>query len=135
VAEHRIVVTAAVVERGGTFLVTRRLRGTHLEGLWEFPGGKCENGESHEGCLARELREELGCDGIVGVKLLEVAHDYPDRTIELHFFDCDLVGEPQPLLGQEIRWVAAAELPALDFPPADEALIQMLRARPERTGS
>ena len=134
-AERRIVVTAAVVERGGTFLVTRRLRGTHLEGLWEFPGGKCENGESHEACLARELREELGCDGIVGVKLLEVAHDYPDRTIELHFFDCDLVGEPQPLLGQEIRWVAAAELPALDFPPADEELIQMLRARPERTGS
>ena len=69
------------------------------------------------------------------MKLLAVAHDYPDRIVELHFFDCDLVGEPRPLLGQEMRWVAAAELPALDFPPADEELIQMLRARPERTGS
>jgi 8-oxo-dGTP diphosphatase len=132
VAERRIVVAAAVVERGGAFLVTRRLRGTHLEGLWEFPGGKCESGESQQGCLARELREELGCDALVGVKLLEVAHDYPDRTIELHFFDCDLFGEPQPLLGQEIRWVAATELAALDFPPADEQLIQMLAGR---TGS
>ena len=131
-ADRRIVVTAAVVQRGGAFLVTRRLRGTHLEGLWEFPGGKCEDGESHADCLRRELREELGCEGVIGAKLLEVAHDYPDRTIELHFFDCDLAGEPQPLLGQEIRWAAAAELPALEFPPADAELIQMLSGR---TGS
>ena len=120
------MVTAAVVERAGAYLVTRRLRGTHLEGLWEFPGGKCEAGETHEGCLVRELREELGCDAIVGAKLLEVAHEYPERTVELHFFRCDLNGLPQPLLGQEIRWVARAELRTLDFPPADEELIQML---------
>ena len=120
------MVTAAVVERAGAYLVTRRLRGTHLEGLWEFPGGKCEAGETHEGCLVRELREELGCDAIVGAKLLEVAHEYPERTVELHFFRCDLNGLPQPLLGQEIRWVARTELRTLDFPPADEELIQML---------
>ncbi len=125
----RIVVTAAVVERSGTYLVTRRLRGTHLEGLWEFPGGKCESGETHEACLARELREELGCEASVGTKLLAVAHDYPDRTVELHFFKCHLTAEPRALLGQEIRWVAAAELPALDFPPADEELIRMLAAQ------
>jgi 8-oxo-dGTP diphosphatase len=126
VADRRIVVTAAVVERSGAYLVTRRLRGTHLEGLWEFPGGKCEDGETHEGCLVRELREELGCDAVVGVQLLEVAHEYPERTVELHFFRCDLKGQPQPLLGQEIRWVARTELRALDFPPADEELIQIL---------
>jgi mutator protein MutT len=126
VADRRIVVTAAVVERTGAYLVTRRLRGTHLEGLWEFPGGKCEEGETHEGCLVRELREELGCEAVVGAKLLEVAHEYPERTVELHFFRCDLKGQPQPLLGQEIRWVAGTDLRALDFPPADEALIQML---------
>jgi 8-oxo-dGTP diphosphatase len=126
VADRRIVVTAAVVERTGAYLVTRRLRGTHLEGLWEFPGGKCEEGETHEGCLVRELREELGCEAVVGAKLLEVAHEYPERTVELHFFRCDLKGQPQPLLGQEIRWVARKELRGLDFPPADDELIQML---------
>jgi 8-oxo-dGTP diphosphatase len=126
VADRRIVVTAAVVERSGAYLVTRRLRGTHLEGLWEFPGGKCEDGETHEACLLRELREELGCDASIGARLLEVAHEYPERTVELHFFRCELKGQPQPLLGQEIRWVARTELRTLDFPPADEELIQML---------
>ena len=120
------MVTAAVVERSGAYLVTRRLRGTHLEGLWEFPGGKCEDGETYEGCLLRELREELGCDAVVGAKLLEVAHGYPERTVELHFFRCELNGEPRSLLGQEIRWVSGTELRTLDFPPADEELIQML---------
>jgi 8-oxo-dGTP diphosphatase len=126
VADRRIVVTAAVVERGGAYLVTRRLRGTHLEGLWEFPGGKCEHGETHERCLVRELREELGCEAVVGAKLLEVAHEYPERTVELHFFRCELTGQPEPLLGQEIRWVDRRDLRALEFPPADEELIQML---------
>jgi 8-oxo-dGTP diphosphatase len=129
VPERRIVVTAAVVFRGGAYLVTRRLRGTHLEGLWEFPGGKCEEGESHDACLARELLEELGCDATIGAKLLEVAHDYADRTVELHFFDCALAGEPRPLLGQEMRWVVATDLPGLDFPPADAELIEMLARR------
>jgi 8-oxo-dGTP diphosphatase len=126
VAERRIVVSAAVVSRDGRYLVTRRLRGTHLEGLWEFPGGKCEPGETHVACLEREILEELGCGVSVGEKLLSVAHDYPERSIELHFFRCDLAGEPGPLLGQEIRWVAGTELRSLDFPPADEELITLL---------
>ena len=124
--------TAAVIERNGHYLVTRRLRGTHLEGLWEFPGGKCETGESHEACLLRELREELGCEAMVGPKLLGVAHEYPDRTVELHFFSCELRGSPQALLGQEMQWVARADLHTLAFPPADDELIQMLS---ERTAS
>jgi 8-oxo-dGTP diphosphatase len=126
VAERRIIVSAAVVSRGGRYLVTRRLRGTHLEGLWEFPGGKCEPGETHVACLEREIFEELGCGVSVGEKLLSVGHDYPDRSVELHFFRCDLAGEPRPLLGQEIRWVPGAELRSLDFPPADEELITLL---------
>ena len=125
------MVTAAVAERGGRYLVTRRLRGTHLEGLWEFPGGKCEDGETHQACLARELREELGCEAVIGAKLLAVAHDYPDRIVELHFFSCELAQEPRPMLGQEIRWVAGPDLPALEFPPADEELIRMLAGRTE----
>jgi 8-oxo-dGTP diphosphatase len=126
VAERRIVVSAAVVSRHGRYLVTRRLRGTHLEGLWEFPGGKCEPGETHAACLEREILEELGCCVSVGEKLLAVGHDYPDRSVELHFFRCHLADEPRPLLGQEIRWVPATELRSLPFPPADEELITLL---------
>lgn len=122
----RVVVTAAVVEREHGFLVTRRLKGTHLAGYWEFPGGKCEAGETHAACLAREIREELGCESHVGAKLLTVTHDYADRSVELHFFRCEIDGEPQALLGQEIRWVRPDVLRSLSFPPADEALIQML---------
>ena len=125
-ADRTVVVTAAVVERDSSYLVTRRLVGTHLEGFWEFPGGKCEPGESHAECLAREIREELGCAISVGEKLLAVAHDYSDRTVELHFFRCELAGEPQPLLGQEIRWALRSELPGLEFPPADDELIRLL---------
>jgi 8-oxo-dGTP diphosphatase len=122
----RLVVSAAVVERDSQYLITRRLRGTHLEGFWEFPGGKCEPGETHASCLIREVREELGCGVVVGDELLSVTHDYPERSVELHFFRCRLTGDPQPLLGQEIRWAAKTELRSLAFPPADEELISLL---------
>ena len=126
-AEQRtIVVSAAVVERDSSYLLTRRLEGTHLAGLWEFPGGKCEAHETVEECLAREILEELGCTARIGEKLLSVDHAYPERTVALHFFRCELDGDPQPLLGQEIRWVPRHELRTLDFPPADEALINLL---------
>jgi 8-oxo-dGTP diphosphatase len=126
VSDERIVVAAAVVERDSRYLVTRRLRGTHLAGFWEFPGGKCETGETHVECLVREIREELGCAVRVGEKLLSVAHDYPERTVELHFFRCDLGADPRPLLGQEIRWISRLELRELAFPPADVELIRLL---------
>jgi mutator protein MutT len=121
-----VVVTAAVVRRGGAFLVTRRPRGVHLEGFWEFPGGKCEPGETHEACLRREIEEELGVDVRVGRKIFEVSHDYSDRTVELHFYDCELTGEPRPLLGQEMLWVGSDRLSTLRFPPADAELVTML---------
>jgi len=122
----RIIVSAAVVERDGAYLVTRRLEGTHLAGFWEFPGGKCEPGESDEDCLRRELREELGVEARIEGRLLSTVHDYGTKQIELRFFACAIDGEPQPKLGQEIRWVPAAELPALEFPPADADLISRL---------
>jgi 8-oxo-dGTP diphosphatase len=121
-----IVVSAAVVRRDGRYLVTRRQRGVHLEGLWEFPGGKCEAGESIAACLRRELLEELGTDAVVGEELLAVTHHYPERSIELHFLACELTQEPAPLLGQEMRWAARGELRSLQFPPADDELIALL---------
>jgi mutator protein MutT len=123
-----IVVLAAIVERGGRLLVTRRLTGTHLAGLWEFPGGKCEPGETHEACLAREMMEELGVASTIGAEILATEHDYADRTVRLHFRRCTIDGEPRSMLGQEIRWITREELPSLEFPPADAELIEMLRS-------
>jgi mutator protein MutT len=123
---HVIIVLAAIIERDRKLLITRRLQGTHLAGLWEFPGGKCDEGETHEACLARELLEELGVSSFVGPELLSVEHTYPERTVRLHFRRCEIGGEPQPLLGQEIRWIERADLRSLEFPEADRELIEML---------
>jgi mutator protein MutT len=126
VTVQHIVVTAAVIERDGTFLLTRRLRGTHLEGAWEFPGGKCEPGETRHACLEREIREELNAGLRIGREIFSITHPYPLRVVELHFFACDLLAEPRPMIGQEMRWVPRAELKSLEFPPADAELIRML---------
>jgi mutator protein MutT len=121
-----IVVVAAVVERDGAYLLTRRPDGSHLAGQWEFPGGKVEPGERLDECLRRELLEELAVHGLVGREILTTAHAYPDRNVELHFFECEIQGEPSSLLAQEIRWVPRADLSRLDLPPADAALIRHL---------
>jgi 8-oxo-dGTP diphosphatase len=119
-------VTAAVIERDGRYLVTKRQAGTHLGGLWEFPGGKCEPGEGLAACLARELREELDTDAIVADEVFTTLHEYDDGKVELHFLRCELIGDPTPQLGQEMRWVTPEELGELSFPAADAELIRML---------
>ena len=121
-----IVVAAAIIEREGRILLTRRQPGVHLEGLWEFPGGKCEAGETHQACLARELREELAIDAAIGSAVFATSHAYPDRRVDLHFYRCEIAGEPTPQVGQEMRWVARDELSSLAFPPADAELIGLL---------
>lgn len=132
----RIVVSAAVVEQDDAFLLTRRLDGTHLAGHWEFPGGKCEAGESLQACLEREIREELGCGVRVGGEVFAITHEYPERIVELHFFQCELADDPRPLIGQEMRWTPRAELGDLDFPPADKELIaRLVGGRGESQGS
>jgi mutator protein MutT len=121
-----IVVLAAVIERDNAFLMTRRLKGTHLAGTWEFPGGKCEPGESHEDCLNRELLEELGCRSTIGDEIFTVEHAYPERTVRLHFRRAILLEEPLPQLGQEMRWVGRAELRSLELPEADQGLVELI---------
>jgi mutator protein MutT len=121
-----LLVLAAVVERDDSFLLTRRLKGTHLAGMWEFPGGKCVEGETHEACLQRELMEELGVDAVIGDVVFEIIHAYPEKTVELHFRACTLLGEPVPQIGQEMRWVPRAALKTLEFPEADRELIEVL---------
>ena len=121
-----IVVTAAILERDGRLLITRRQPGTHLAGVWEFPGGKCDPGESLSACMTRELREELAIDARVGEEVFATSHDYPDRRVELHFLRCESPDEPVAVLGQDMRWVAREQLAGLEFPPADAELIDVL---------
>jgi mutator protein MutT len=127
-----VIVAAAIVERNGRFLLTRRLEGTHLEGTWEFPGGKCDHGETLEACLARELREELAVNATVQRLLLVTRHSYAERTVELHFFEATIDRAPTPQLGQEMRWASRDELATLAFPDADRELIELLMARDTR---
>lgn len=126
---RRLTVVAAVVEKRGRFLLTRRQAGVHLQGLWEFPGGKIDPQETHAAALRREIREELDADVDVGPLVLETTHAYPDVTVTLYFYRCTIIGTPRPLLGQTMRWVPRAKLGSLGFPPADEALIEMLTGR------
>ncbi len=120
-------VAAAVIEADGRYLITRRVRG-HLEGFWEFPGGKVRPGETLPECLRREVREELGIEVSVGEKLETVTWRSPNRTLVLHFFRCGLAGgEIAPQEGQAFAWVAPEELERYQFPPADASLIRRLR--------
>lgn len=122
----RIVVVAAVIEENGRFLVGRRLAGTHLAGYWEFPGGKVHEGETHDDALRREISEELNAGLLHTRRILQTAHAYAERTVELHFYRCELTAEPQPMLGQELRWITREEFSQLEFPPADSELIDGL---------
>jgi 8-oxo-dGTP diphosphatase len=123
---ERIVVVAAVIERDGRFLVARRLKGTHLAGYWEFPGGKVHYGETEEGALQREISEELDTGISKTRKIFHTSHSYPEQIVELHFYRAELTGEAQPALGQELRWITREEFGALEFPPADAELIDGL---------
>ena len=123
----QVEVVAAVIERDGLLLITRRRAGTHLSGLWEFPGGKPEPGERLEDALVREIKEELGALVSVGEPIETVDWQYPDKRVSLTFFRCALSGDPQPLEGQEMTWVTPSDLSRYQFPEADASLIERLR--------
>ena len=123
-----IDVAAGLVFRRGELLITQRRAQTHLGGLWEFPGGKVEPGESLEQCLIRELREELGIEVCVGTLIESLTHAYPEKSVRLHFYRCDwLSGEPQLLGCADFKWIRAKQLKDFHFPPADERLLDKLQ--------
>lgn len=123
------VAAALIQDEAGRYLITQRRRGSHLEGLWEFPGGKQEAGESPEAALRRELTEELGATFRVGEKFDTVRWEYPDRTIVLHFYRCRLeAGTIEPRESQSMAWIAADRLGEFDFPPADRSLVARLQS-------
>ncbi len=124
-----IEVSAAIVFRDGKLLIAQRRPNDHLGGLWEFPGGKRESGETFEECLRRELREELGAEFEVGALFDEVTHAYPEKTVHLKFYLCRwLANEPQPLHCHAVAWISRDELARHEFPAADGLLLKKLRA-------
>ena len=122
------VVAALVQDEKGRYLITQRRKGSHLAGLWEFPGGKREADESLEEALGRELTEELSARFAVGQRVETVRWEYPERTIVIHFYRCRLEsGAIEPREDQAMAWVAPERLSDFDFPPADRDLIARLR--------
>jgi len=126
-------VTAGIIWRDDRLLITRRPPKGLLGGLWEFPGGKLERGEDLEGCLKREIREELGIAIEVGAHLGSVDHAYTHFRITLHAFDCRYRGGRIQLIGaDDYRWILPRELDGFALPAADHKIIALLKNRKYR---
>ena len=127
--QNHVEVSAALIFRNEKLLITQRHANAHLGGLWEFPGGKREPGETFEQCLIRELREELGVEVQVGKLFEEITHVYPGKTIRLRFFVCNLIqGEPESIDCAAVKWISRSELGHYEFPAADARLLDRLKA-------
>ncbi len=126
------MVAGAITDARGRVLLARRTEGRDLAGLWEFPGGKCEPGESPEQALVRELREELGIEVRVGPALIAVAQQYPDKRLRLDVRSVTRWrGTPRGHEGQALAWVPRDKLPGYAMPPADRPVVAAL-LQPDR---
>jgi 8-oxo-dGTP diphosphatase len=127
-----IDVCAGVVFRNGLLLIAQRRPEAHLGGLWEFPGGKRDAGETDQDCLKRELLEELGIEVEVGELFETITHAYPEKLIRLKFFLCRwLQHEPRAIGCHAFAWITRQQLANYDFPAADAQLLQKLTATPQ----
>jgi 8-oxo-dGTP diphosphatase len=122
------VAAAAIINPDGQVLISRRAENTHQGGLWEFPGGKLEPGESAGSALSRELEEELGIRPLTSEPLIRIRHDYEDRHVVLDFYRVTAYrGVPRGLEGQPLQWLAPTDMQAEQFPAADRAVITALK--------
>ena len=122
-----IPVGIGLIRRGDAFLIRQRPAGTVYAGYWEFPGGKCEPGETPAQATARECLEEIGVRIVVGPLRRTVTHRYPHGLVELFFHDCrteDPAAEPEPETG--FGWVPVGQLAGLRFPEANEVVVEEL---------
>jgi 8-oxo-dGTP diphosphatase len=125
-----VVVAAAILQREGRILLTRRKLDAHQGGLWEFPGGKQEVGETLEQCLQRELKEEIDIEVGDVQHFYVLRYRYPEKEVELHFFTCSIFqGDPKPLGSLEMAWVPKCELSSYELPEADRPVLRKLLER------
>ena len=123
----RVRVGIGLIRRGDRFLIRRRPVGTAMAGYWEFPGGKCEPGESAEDATRRECLEETGLEVDVLSLRRVITHRYPHAWVALYYYDCepdDPAAEPDPASG--FRWVPARQLTTLTFPEANGPILDAL---------
>jgi 8-oxo-dGTP diphosphatase len=122
-----IIVAGPAFENQGKILIAQRKPGSFLAGYWEFPGGKCDEGESLEECLVREASEELGVRIRPSKFYCRVDHAYPHRTVSLHFYFCEWVsGRPSRRDCHDFAWAEPQELRRYRFVPADQDIINDL---------
>ncbi len=122
-----IRVVAALVERGGRYLITQRRENAVLPLLWDFPGGRVEAGESDEAALAREVDERLGATVEVGQLISFVNHPYEKYAVDLYLYECKLVtDELRCRAVNDYAWVTSAEMESYAFTPVDEASMSKL---------
>lgn len=120
-------VTAAMIEKDGTFLCARKAEGKSLAGYWEFPGGKLEAGETPQECLARELKEELNIECKVIAHITTNIHEYDDKTVELMAYSVEWVSGEITLVDHDaIKWLPVDQLERLKWAPADVPLVKRL---------
>ena len=131
-----VIVAAAVIERDGRVLLTRRMKGSHLAGTWEFPGGKLEDGEGPAAAVVRECMEECGI-AIEARDVLDVTfHRYPEKDVLLLFYECALLGGEVAHLGvADHVWCAPDELDRYPLPPADVGVVEKIKQRARARGA
>lgn len=132
----RIDVAIAIILREGKILICQRRTENVLGDFWEFPGGKCEEAEDLESCLARELVEEIAVKATIIRKLTPIHHDYSHGQITLHPFLCEYrSGTPAPRESQRLKWIEAQELDDYRFPPANGSLLNEIKLTLTRAGT
>jgi 8-oxo-dGTP diphosphatase len=125
---HKRIGVAVIWNQSGQILIDKRKAGGTMGGLWEFPGGKIEPGETVAECIVREIREELAIEIAVGEQLISIEHTYPTFQLTLIVHHCQHIsGVPQPIESDEIRWVNISDLPSYQFPAANLAIIQAIQ--------
>ncbi|HEY9771769.1 MAG TPA: 8-oxo-dGTP diphosphatase MutT [Coleofasciculaceae cyanobacterium] len=127
---HKKIGVAVINNQQGKILIDRRKSEGEMGGLWEFPGGKIEAGETIEECIKREIKEELDIEISVGERLTTITHAYKTFNVTIYVHDCQHVsGEPQPLESEEIHWVEPAQMDRYQFPQANTQIVNLLKQR------
>jgi mutator protein MutT len=127
---HKQIGVAVITDRQGRILIDRRKNEGEMAGLWEFPGGKIEPGETVRECVKREIKEELDMEIVVGDRLTTITYAYKTFNVTLYVHECQHVGgEPRPLECEEIHWVEPANMNQYKFPQANTQIINLLQQR------